>query len=322
MADTGHERVDALIAGGGPAGLVAAIYLARFRRRVVVVDAKESRASLIPCSHNFPAFPDGIAGTELLSRLGAQATRYGARIVDGELADAVQRPDGTFAAHSTSRRFVSRTLVLATGVQDVEPDLPNLTGAIRRGLIRHCPICDGFEIENQRTAVIGVADKGVREACFIRHFTRDVTLFTFGTATLADDERATLRASGITLVETPVVDVHVERDAIVGLQTADARTHRFDTLYSALGAVPRGELARRLGVRCAADGMIVVDDHQRTSIPGIYACGDIVHQSLHQIVVAGSHAAVAATAIHNALADAAPGSRSNPLEDLRSAAKR
>jgi thioredoxin reductase (NADPH) len=293
--------VDALIVGGGPGGLVAAVYLARFRRTVVVVDAGSGRASLIPRSHNFPGFPDGIRGTELLERLRAQAVRYGAQIVAGRV-EAVERiADGAFAVQSTAAPIEARMVVLATGVVDVEPDLPNLRDVIRRGLVRHCPICDGFEIDGQRVAIIGAGAKGAREALFIRHFSDDVTLFTLGGDAQSDEDRAALQAAGIRIVEEPLTEVAVEHDAIVGLQTIDGRAHRFDTLSSALGCIPNATIAAALDVERGDDGMIVTDSHLRTSVANVYACGDIVHDSLNQIAVAAGHAAIAATDIHNAL---------------------
>ncbi len=293
--------VDALIVGGGPAGLIAAVYLARFRRTVVVVDAESGRASLIPRSHNFPGFPDGIRGTELLDRLRAQAVRYGAQIVAGRVERIERIAGGAFAVQSTAAPIEARMLMLATGVVDVEPDLPNLRDVIRRGLVRHCPICDGFEIDGQRVAIIGAGAQGAREALFIRHFSDDVTLFTLGGDPQSDQDRAALQAADIRIVEEPLAEVAVEHDAIVGLQTIDGRAHRFDTLYSALGCIPNATIAAALDVERGDDGMIVTDRHLHTSVANVYACGDIVHDSLNQIAVAAGHAAIAATDIHNAL---------------------
>jgi len=293
--------LDTLIVGGGPAGLVAAVYLARFRREVVVIDAKASRASLIPRSHNCPGFPEGISGVDLLQRLRDQATRYGARIV-GDFVDRAERSEqGGYLAHCATQTLAARTLVLATGVVDIEPELPNLRDAIRQGLIRHCPICDGYEVQGNRVAVIGRGSKGVREARFIRHFTGSLTLFSLGAAGISDDERRELEEAGIELIESAVTEVHREERAIVGLQTADGRDHRFDTLYSSLGTLCHCALAHDLGVRCAEDGSILTDRHQRTSVHGVYACGDVVHDTLSQIAVAFGQAAIAATAIHNSL---------------------
>jgi len=292
--------LDALIVGGGPGGLIAAVYLARFRRSVVVVDANASRASLIPRSHNCPGFPEGIGGKEFLARLRDQARRYGVAIVEDHV-DAVERREHGFAAHCATQRFEARALVLATGVVDIEPPLPNLRDAIRDGLVRHCPICDGYEVYGRRVAVIGRGSKGVREAQFIRHFTDALTLFSLGSDGISDAERADLAAAGIALVEAPITDVHRDGRSIVGLRTADAMDHGFDTLYSALGTHCHCALAHALGAKCADGGTIVTDRHQRTSLPGVYACGDIVHDSLDQIAVAAGHAAIAATAIHNSL---------------------
>jgi thioredoxin reductase (NADPH) len=293
--------LDALIVGGGPAGLVAAEYLARFRRSVVLVDAGAARAALIPVSHNCPGFPEGIAGIALLTRLREQAQRYGAQLLEGSVEHIERRAPGRYVACTATDRLEARRVVLATGVVDIEPPLPNLKDAIRRGLIRHCPICDGYEIEGQATAVIGRGAKGAHEAQFIRHFTDRLTLFTLGPAHIKDEERAALASFGIGLVETPVTEVQIEGRALVGLQTEDGRHHRFDTVYSALGAVAHSALARELGLDCDDEGAIRTDPHQRSSDENVYACGDIVSDTLNQIAVAAGHAAIAATAIHNSL---------------------
>ena len=223
-----------------------------------------------------------------------QARRYGAALVEDRV-ETLQRQSGDcFVAQCRTQTVEARTIALATGVVDIEPELPDLRDAIRQGLIRHCPICDGYEVIGQRVAVIGYGAKGVREACFIRHFAGMLTLFTMGAAGVGDEERAKLRALGIELVEDTLIDVHRDASAIVGLTTDNGRVHRFDTL----GAIAHASLARDLGVRCTDDGTISTDRHQRTSIDGVYACGDIVSDTLHQIAVAAAHAA---TAIHNAL---------------------
>jgi thioredoxin reductase (NADPH) len=293
--------VDALIVGGGPAGLAAAVYLARFRRNVLLVDAGAGRASLIPLSRNCPGFPDGIPGKELLRRMREQARRYGATIAEGWIDRVEVDQDGLFVAANGSQIVTARRLVLATGATDIEPELPNLRDAIRQGLVRHCPICDGYEVKGERVAVIGRGEKGVREAHFIRHFTDDLTLFSLGPADITDDDRRGLAARAITLVEAKIADVHREGRAIVGLRTVEGVDYRFDTLYSTLGTVPHGELACQLGIACASDGGIHADRHLRTSLKGVYACGDIVHETLSQIAVGTGQAAIAATAIHNSL---------------------
>jgi len=292
--------LDCLIVGGGPAGLTAAIYLARFRRNARVVDAGSSRASLIPLSHNYPGFPDGISGRDLLQRLRQQARRYGASLTTGHV-ESVERTAGGFLAQSGAEVIEARTLLLATGVVDIEPGLPNVNDAVRSGLVRHCPICDGFEVIGKKVAVIGRGLKGVNEARFIQHYTTDLVLFTLGIGhEISDEQRVSLETSGVVIVDEPLVEVCTEAGAIAGVTTRSGKTYRFDTLYSALGCNVRSELARGLGAKCDERGQIVVDDKLRTSIPNVYAVGDVAND-LNQIAVGAGHAAIASTCIHNAL---------------------
>lgn len=178
--------LDCLIIGGGPAGLTAAVYLARFRRRFLLVDGGTSRAALIPVSHNHPGFPDGIGGTALIARQRAQAKRYDAPIVAGDVAGLIREPSGSFIAEFKSssepytRRVNARMVLLATGVVDIEPELANVEHAIRRGYVRHCPICDGFEVIDRKIAVIGFGKSGMGEALFMRTYSSDVTLLSLG----------------------------------------------------------------------------------------------------------------------------------------------
>ena len=292
---------DCLIVGGGPAGLVAAMYLARFRRDVRVVDAGASRAELIPVSHNCPGFPDGISGRDLLARLREQAKRYGAVITEGRV-DTIERDgDGVFHATAAAERFSARCVVLATGVLDLEPTLPNSNDAVRKGLIRHCPICDGFEVIGKRVAVLGRGTKGAREALFIRHFSASLTLFTLGTPYEIDDKAwLLLQQRGIAVVDDLIRELQYEAGAIVGIQTEAGKSYHFETIYSALGCKVRSDLAESAGVRCDENGQIVVDGHLRTNVPRIFAVGDVAND-LNQIAVAAGHAAIAATAIHNEL---------------------
>ena len=295
------EPLDCLVIGGGPAGLSAAIYLARFRRRFLGVDAGASRASYIPLSHNHPGFPDGVAGEELLARMRRQAARYGAEVARGRVQALERRGDGAFVATTAGgEAFRARHVLLATGVEDIEPELPDLKDAVRRGLVRHCPICDGYEVIDQKVGVIGHGESGLGEALFLRTYTADLTLLTLGQAMDLDEgQRRAADEAGIRVAGDPVSRVVLEGDRIAALEI-DGDEHRFDTLYSALGCRVRSGLARDLGAACNEIGSLKVDEHQRTSVPGLYAAGDVV-ASLNQIGVAMGQAEVAATAIHNAL---------------------
>lgn len=288
---------EVLIVGAGPAGLTAATYLARFRRRVLVADGGAPRACWIPVSHNMPGFPEGITGEAILKRMTDQATEYGAVIEAGRVEGLTRDGDG-FVARLNGRDLRVRAVLLATGVIDHHPDLPGVERAIERSLVRICPICDGYEAIDKAVAVIGDDDKGVREAAFLRTYSDRVTLIHIGSpeALTGQDELARL---DIELIRAPIDNVRLEGDRVTALSWGGA----FDLVYSALGTSANAELARALDARTGEDGRLFVDPHQATSVKGLYAAGDVV-RGLNQIAVASAEAAVAATAIHNALREA------------------
>lgn len=290
---------DTLIVGAGPAGLLAATYLPRFRRRVLLVHNNASRAALIPLSHNYPGYADGITGPAILAELRAQAARYDAEFVEHNVT-ALARDRDRFVTEIRGRTVRARTVLLATGVVDIEPALPNLPDAIRRGLIRHCPICDAFEVTDRRIAIIGRGRHAVKEALFLRHYTPHITLLLADGQQLKDADFVKLRRAKIDLILDPIAELFTEGKRLCGLRLDTGKELAFDSIYSALGAVNRSELATMLGARVGKDKDIVVDAHQRTSVPGLYAAGDVV-QSLNQIAVAFAQAAIASTAIHNGL---------------------
>lgn len=293
---------DCLIVGGGPAGLTAALYLRRYHRRVLLADAGCSRALWIDRTHNLPGFPDGVPGAELLQRMRRQLAEVGGEVVPAEvtqlelLADetlpheVAQAVGHTTPAGRTLRRFMqfsarvdgqavqARSVVLATGVVDGVPLLPGMDEIRRVGLLRQCPICDGHEHRAHSIVVIGDGEHGEREAHFIANYSPRVTLVPPAAA-----RRVDLREGGG-----------------VRLALHDGSTLEADVLYAALGVRPRNALALALGAEHDEIGGIVVDALCQTSVPGLYAAGDVV-SGLDQLTVAAAHGAITATAIHNRL---------------------
>lgn len=291
---------EVLIIGAGPAGLTAATYLARFRRRVLLADGGAPRACWIPVSHNLPGFPQGITGEAIIGRMTEQALEFDAVIEPGRV-ESLERDGDGFRARLNGREVQARAVLLATGVVDHHPDLPGVERAIERALVRICPICDGYEAIDKAVAIIGKDDKGVREAAFLRTYSDRVTLIHVGPAAALTKEDE-LRRMGVELIRAPIDNVRLEGDRVTALGWGGA-FQVFDLVYSALGTSPNAELARALGARVGDDGCMVVDGHQATTVPGLYAAGDVV-RGLNQIAVAGAEAAIAATAIHNGLREA------------------
>jgi thioredoxin reductase (NADPH) len=297
---------DCLIIGGGPAGLTAAIYLARFHLKLKLVDAGNSRAAWIPCTRNHAGFPEGIKGVELLARMKKQAQLYGARI-DSEHVTRLDRTRGGFRATWGSGSASARTVLLATGTSNRKPPMDEALHdeALARGLIRYCPICDGYEVTDRKIGVIGSGAHGVAEALFLRSFSADITLIAPDSAhDVAADDQAALAALGIKTVDGPCEAVAALDEAIV-VDTALGH-YTFDTVYPALGSDVHNELAGQIGVALnAGSGCILVDSHQRTNVPGVYAAGDVV-LGLDQISHAMGEGGVAATTIRNDLAKERP----------------
>jgi len=292
--------LDCLIIGAGPGGLTAAIYLRRFHRNVMIIDKSESRLSLIPVSHNYPGFAEGVQGLALLQTLREQLSRAGGVVVEGEVT-SLGRDEQSFYADWNGGRVRARKVIMATGIVDIGLPTENWRAAIRAGAIRLCPICDGFDVTDRRIAVVCGPDNRVSHARFMRTFSADVTLMLSRDASPLDElERQQLRESGIAWLEAPALDVSTADGRTPLVHTADGKQHAFDVLYPMLGETARSRLAAALGAETGECGDVVVDIHQRTTVEGLYAVGDVV-VGINQISVATGQAAVAATDVHNQL---------------------
>jgi thioredoxin reductase (NADPH) len=305
MDDISDHVFDTLVIGGGPGGLTAAIYLRRFTRNIIVVDKGNSRLGLIPVSHNYPGFPQGVPGSQLLSNLTYQLQNYGGSVLQGEIT-ALRLDDGTFIGDyldeaGDTRQVRALTVLLATGVADAGLPIENWAEAVAAGAVRLCPVCDGYDVMDRRIAVVTNDTNPVGHALFMRTFSADVTLFDRGKESmLTDDERRRIEVAGVRYIESPLLGVSMSADMKPVLNTADGECREFDVFYPMLGESARSKLACELGAETGDCDKLIVDDHQRTKVPGLYAIGDVV-QGLNQIAVAAGQAAIAATAIHNAL---------------------
>lgn len=290
---------ECVVVGAGPGGLSAALYMARFRRRVLVVHDGRSRALRIPRTHNVPGFPDGVEGPALIERMAGHARRYGAEVMEAEVVAV--RHDEDFALETADGRLLrAESLVLAPGLHLNEPPLPHAEheAAIRAGVLRYCPICDGFEHSGERIAVLGCDSAGAGEALFLRQYSDDVTLLPMDMPELTAAQRRELAEAGVTVEARPVAALRPRDDRFEVHLEGEPDPMVFGVVYPALGTRQRTELAAMLGVPLDEAGAVDAHAPLGTPVAGLYCAGDIV-DGLDQISVAMGHGAVAATRAHN-----------------------
>lgn len=290
------DMLDCLVIGGGPGGMVAATYLKRFHRNVAVVDDGCSRADLIAKSHNIPGFPRGISGTRMLRRIQDHARRMHVTTHRDRVVSLLRSGD-VFHAYGREGVWHARTVVLATGVVDRMPPILDIRRALRRGIVRLCPVCDAYEASGRRIAIYGGNYEDLKtHARFLRTFSPHAITVIATDEDAAAHPRRTV-SQGINILRAPDKVIFGPRSCRI----ADRhRTVEVDVVYIALGADVQSSLAEILGADTDEDGALVVDAQMQTCIEGLYAVGDVV-KGLNQISAATGQAAIAATAIHNRL---------------------
>jgi thioredoxin reductase (NADPH) len=292
------DHYDALIVGGGPAGLSAAIYLARSLRSVVVIDSdRPARSDWVQVNHNYLGFPDGISIVDLGKRGRAQAEQYGARFYETE-ATSISRLDGEFEVTAGQHKLCGRAVILATGVTDNWVEFPGYEEFIGRSM-HWCIVCDGYEMQGQRVLVVGDDEHAAQVAMQMVRFTNDVSLLVRMEAPEMDQRlRQALSARGIRVMSGEIATARAREPGVfAAVVLAGGEEIEVDHLFSEQGARPNVALAESMGIDLTDDGYIRVDTEGRTSMAAIYAAGDVTRLFSHQVVTAAHEGATAATSL-------------------------
>lgn len=295
---------DVAIVGGGPAGLTAAIWLARYLHSVVVIDAGDPRNWQTRGIHGFLGL-EGIRPPELRARGRETAERYGACFIDATVSCVDKKNDDRFRLTLTNGLAITaQRLLLAIGIVDVWPDVPGLERCY--GDTAHvCPDCDGYEARGKKTVVIASGRKAVGMALALTTWTREIVICTNGAP--ADIDAVNL--AKLDALDIPVLEARVECLKSVGGQARSLEVEGdmcldCEQLFFALGQEPSDDLAAQLGCERDEIGRAITDEHLHTSVRNVYAAGDIVHAPEIAIGAAAS-GAIAALAIHHSLLPAA-----------------
>ncbi len=287
---------DSLIIGGGPAGLAAALQLARYNRRPVLFDSGMGRSTYHQINHNYLGFPGGIPARELRELGRKQVREYPVVCVNQAIIEVTREGDLFTAQVEGGEAFCGKTIIFATGVRDHFPHFPHWEDYVGRSFF-WCIMCDGYATRGKRIVVVGNDADAATTALQFLQFTRQITFLTNKAFCGVNDVAcAALEKHGIPLItgEIERVDGH---DGIVGqIVLKDGRTLQLDFLFNLQGATPNSELAQSIGVEVSYKGYILTDEDQHTNIPGALAAGDVTRMLAHQIATAVHEGLTAASA--------------------------
>ena len=285
------NHYDVIVIGGGAAGLSAALVLSRARRKVLVVDAGSPRNGPAAHMHGYLS-RDGVPPADLLAVGHEEVRSYGGEIVDGTVTDLVACGHGFTALLAGGRRISARRVLVTTGLRDELPDIPGLRDRWARDVL-HCPYCHGHEVRDRRLGVIGWTAGATRYAQIVRQWTNDLTYFT-SPDTLTAIERSQLLARGVGIIEGVIDQLVInEVDELRGVQMRDGCVIGVDALFVPPRFIPNSTMLVGLGCDVDGDGWVTVDPTGRTSVPGVWAAGNIVDPRAQVITAAGAGSASA-----------------------------
>ncbi|RKN74175.1 NAD(P)/FAD-dependent oxidoreductase [Paenibacillus ginsengarvi] len=292
---------DCIVVGGGIAGLQAAIQLGRYGHSALVADKGDGRSTLCRNYHNVLGWPEGISGTEL-RRLGRkQAEETGIRFVKDEIVQAERQGD-TFALRGREGTYRATTVLLATGIVDRFPDLPGLIPCLGK-TVYVCPDCDGFEVRNRKTIVLGSGNTGAAMALTLADRTSELLLINHDQKAISPELAGQMRERGITVVAEAIREVLEENDGLFqGVRLAGGGDIWADRGFIAFGGNEvRSSLAEQLGAERHENGHIMTDARTKmTTVPNLWAAGDIgVHSE--QVTIAMGEGCQAAIWMHKTL---------------------
>jgi thioredoxin reductase (NADPH) len=291
-----NKTTDAIIVGAGPAGLSAAIYLARYDRTCVVFDAGHGRSTHHQVNHNYLGFPGGVPATQLRELGKAQLAEYPQVDFEHHKVVDMRRVGDEFVAEGQFGSYTARVVIICTGVLDHYPHFHGWEQYVGTSMF-WCITCDGYSSKGKNILVIGHTNGAAGEAVQLSRFSNRLTLLT-NSHTNDIDKKYLERLAKF---DIPVIHDKIERAKGVDGQFHSVLTQNgleieLDALFCTQGATPEVQLAKDLGVTLFENGYIDTDIEQKTNVPGVYAAGDVTRIHSHQVTTAVHEGATAASA--------------------------
>ena len=294
-----NNQYDVIIVGGSYSGLAAGMALGRAMRKVLIIDSGNPCNKQTPHSHNFLT-NDGKTPKEIAGLAKQQVQQYDTvSFLDARVTAGIQIENGFELQITSGEVFTGRRLVFATGIQDLLPEIPGFAAAWGISVL-HCPYCHGYEVRHQKTGILANGDDGFELASLIFNWTSDLTLYTNGKSTLTGQQRDKLDKHRITITEKELERIEHKNGYIEQILFKDGSSAPVQALYARLPFVQHSSVPQSLGCERSPEGYLKTDTLQRTTIPGVFACGDNTSR-IRTVANAVSMGATAGLAVNKSL---------------------
>jgi len=269
-----HTNIfEVIIIGGSYSGLSAALALGRSVRNVLIIDSGKPCNQQTPHSHNFLT-QDGQTPNQIAQQAKAQVLKYDTvKFYHGRAVNASKIENGFVVTTDNGEVFKVKKLILATGIKDSMPDIKGFSECWGISVI-HCPYCHGYEFRNQKTGILLNGEKAFHIATLVNNLTDDSTILTLGEPEFTPEQLTKLKSHNIAIIEKIISEIHHQNGQIKSVTFEDGSTEHFDALYAGVPFKQHSDIPKSLGCEFTEHGYIHIDSLQKTTVPGVFACGD------------------------------------------------
>lgn len=268
-----HKNFDVIIIGGSYSGLSAAMSLGRALKQVLIIDSGKPCNSQTPHSHNFITH-DGKTPSQITQEAKEQVLKYDTVSFHDGLAISGTKTENEFEIRTElGEVFISKKVIFATGVKDIMPDINGFAECWGISIL-HCPYCHGYEVRHEKTGIIGNGEYGFEFSKMINNWTKNLTLFTNGKSTLTEEQTAKLKKHNITIVETEIASLEHQNGELSAIKFVDDSQETVTAIYTKPKMLQHCNIPQQLGCELTEQNLIKVDMFQKTTVSGVFACGD------------------------------------------------